>query len=244
MEIPQINPARLPELYEAVCQLHGSLELDEVIDRTLQAAIKLTSAERAFVKLRGRYSLYAVPKLEWKTERLVEAAFEALVNDIAQNHQTLLIPDTQIDSRFAAEPLVMLFASRTLLIVPLQVPDEFLGVLIVDRPASTGLFTADELATLTFYTSWASLAIHTICMILRGEGRFVAVVSHELVYLVTSIKGFTELVLKELAGPLTERQKECLGKVLMKANSMGNLLRDLLYISRIDTRHILLQTFA
>ncbi len=42
---PQLDPARWPELYEAVCQLHGSLELSEVLDRALAAAHQLTRAE-------------------------------------------------------------------------------------------------------------------------------------------------------------------------------------------------------
>ncbi len=45
----QLDPARLLELYEAVPQLHASPDLNEVIDRALQAAVKLTRAARTFI---------------------------------------------------------------------------------------------------------------------------------------------------------------------------------------------------
>ena len=124
----EIDPLRLPELYDAVCQLQASLQSDEVIDAALKAAIKLTGAERAFIKSLDAYSsVYAVPKLEYATKRLIETPLEALASDVERSRQSILIVDTQNDPRFAAEPLAALFASRAMLIVPLQTPQDFLG---------------------------------------------------------------------------------------------------------------------
>jgi len=240
MENPKIDPARLPELYAAVCQLHASLKLDEVIERTLQAAIKLTNAERAFIKLRGRFALYAFPKLERETERLVEAPFEALVNDIAQNHQTLLIPDAQIDPCFSAEPLSTLFTSRILSIIPLQVQKRLLGVLIVDRETSAGAFAADDLATLAFFTNWASLAIHST-QIARHEGESISIIGSELAQRVTSIKGYTDLLSKEMAGPLNDTQKKFTEQVLFNINGIVDLLNVLSDLTRVETKRLRLE---
>lgn len=170
----EIDPLRLPELYDAVCQLNASLQLDEVIDSALKAAIKLTGAERAFIKSPDAYfSVYAIPKLEYATQRPIEMSLEALVRDVEQSRQSIAIMDRHNDPRFAAEPLVALFASRAMLIVPLQASREFLGVLIVDRAISAGAFTFEDLATLEFFAGWAAIVIHD-AQLHKREGRFIS----------------------------------------------------------------------
>ncbi len=239
METPQLDPARLSELYEALSQLHISLDLNEVIDRTLQAAIRLSHGEQALIQF-SDHSLHALPKLATETERLMGTALEELVHDVAQNRQGILIADTQNDPHFAAEPLAVLFTTRTLLIVPLQVRGEFLGTLMVDRTISTGTFTADDLATLTFFTGWAAMAIRS-AQSPRREAAFMTEVAHELAHPLTSIKGYTDLLLKELSGPLNAKQVEFLETISLNTNQMRDLLNDLLDIGRLETRRLRLE---
>lgn len=236
MDNPKIDPARLPELYEALDQLLASLELNEVIDRTLQAAIKLTGAERAFIQFTD-HSLCALPKLAAETEHLMGTVLEGLGHAVAQNRQDSLIADTQDDPRFAAQPLATLFTSRAMLIVPLQARNEFLGTLMVDRPVSRGTFTAADLATLAFFAGWAALAVRS-AQSPRREAAFMSEVAHELAHPLTSIKGYTDLLLKKLIGPLNGKQIEFLETISLNTNQMRDLLNALVDIGRLETRRV------
>ena len=239
MENPKIDPTRLPELYEALSQLQVARELNELIDRTLQAAIKLTQAGRAFIQFPDR-SLYAFPKLAAETETLMGTALEGLVHDVAQTRQGILIANSRADPRFAAEPLAVWFTSCTLLIVPLHVRGEFLGTLLVDRTTSTGTFTADDLTTLAFFAAWAALAMRS-AQSPRREAAFMSEVAHELAHPLTSIKGYTDLLLKKLLGPLNAKQVEFLETISLNTNQMRDLLNDLLDIGRLETRRLRLE---
>lgn len=239
MDNPQIDPARLPELHAATAQLLAALELNEVIDCTLQAAIKLTQAERAFIQFPG-HSLLALPQLAAETEQLMGTALEELTHAVAQNRHSMLIADPPTDPRGAVGPLAALFNTRTLAIVPLQARNEFLGTLIVDRATSTGAFTADDLATLAFFAGWAALAIRS-AQSPRREAAFMSEVAHELAHPLTSIKGYTDLLLKELIGPLNAKQVEFLETISLNTNQMRDLMNKLLEIGRLETRRLRLE---
>ena len=71
----KIDFARLSELYEALDQLLVAPDVNEALERTLQAAINLTGAERAFIQF-SDHALHAFPKLATESEQLVGAALE------------------------------------------------------------------------------------------------------------------------------------------------------------------------
>jgi len=239
MENFQIDPTRLPELFEALSRLSLSPDLDEVIDRALQAAIKLTHAERAFLQFSDR-TLYAFPKLAEEIEPLAGTTLEEAVRAVAQQHAGTLIADTQNDSRFTAEPLATLFAKRMLLIAPLHVPGEFLGVLLVDRATTMSAFTTDDLAALAFFAEWMALVVRSV-QSPRREAAFMSEVAHELAHPLTSIKGYTDLLLKELIGPLNAKQVEFLETISLNTNQMRDLMNKLLEIGRLETRRMRLE---
>ena len=53
-----------------------------------------------------------------------------------------------------------------------------------------------------------------------------------------SVKGFSEIILKEVVGPVTDEQKPLLETVIRNADRMGRLIRDLLEESRIETGRV------
>ncbi len=236
---PKIDPARLPELYDALSQLPSAQDLSEVIDCTLQAALTLTRAERAFLQFPDR-SLFALPKLAAEAEQFVETVLEGLVHDVAQNRQGILIADSRDDPRFAVEPLTVLFPPCTLLIAPLQVRGEFLGTLLVDRTIPTDPFTTVDAAVLTFFAAWAAMAIRS-AQSPRREAAFMSEVAHELAHPLTSIKGYTDLLLKKLSGPLNAKQVEFLETISLNTNQMRDLMNKLLEIGRLETRRLRLE---
>ena len=69
---------------------------------------------------------------------------------------------------------------------------------------------------------------------------FFSSVSHELKTPITSIRGYTELL---SAGVITDedKQKEVLNKILDQVRNMSNLISDILMLSRLDSRDLLVE---
>jgi signal transduction histidine kinase len=67
---------------------------------------------------------------------------------------------------------------------------------------------------------------------------FVSNVSHELRTPLTAIKGAVDLVLREVAGPLTEKQIHYLTRVRSNTQHLAGLINDLLDLSKIESGRI------
>lgn len=82
------------------------------------------------------------------------------------------------------------------------------------------------------------IALHDITRemeIDKMKTEFISVVSHELRTPLTSIKGYTDLLLTGQTGEINDLQKEFLGIVQGSASRLGNLINDILDISRIES---------
>ncbi|MBC7878421.1 MAG: HAMP domain-containing protein [Anaerolineales bacterium] len=72
----------------------------------------------------------------------------------------------------------------------------------------------------------------------KSKSEFVSVVSHELKLPMTSIKGYSDLMLAGATGPLNENQITFLTTVRNNVNRMATLVSDLTDISRIESGNI------
>jgi signal transduction histidine kinase len=76
----------------------------------------------------------------------------------------------------------------------------------------------------------------------RMKSDFVSHVSHELRTPLTAIKGAVDLVLREVAGPLTEKQIHYLTRVRSNTQHLAGLINDLLDLSKIESGKIELKS--
>ena len=70
---------------------------------------------------------------------------------------------------------------------------------------------------------------------------FVAMIGHELRTPLTIIKGFARMLLKRVDKATVEESREALETIDVKAEQLERLLKDLLYVSRIESREATLQ---
>lgn len=75
-----------------------------------------------------------------------------------------------------------------------------------------------------------------------AKSKFVSVVSHELRIPMTSIKGYTDLLLKGMSGPLSEGQANFLQIIQNNVERMASLVADLSDISRIESGRLKLES--
>jgi len=68
----------------------------------------------------------------------------------------------------------------------------------------------------------------------RLKSRFVSMVSHELRTPLTSVQGYTEMLREGIYGPLSEKQKQTLERILVNTRQLIAIVNDLLDQARIE----------
>jgi len=76
----------------------------------------------------------------------------------------------------------------------------------------------------------------------KAKSEFVSMVSHELKTPMTSVRGYTDLLLSGMTGDITDQQRGFLEKITININRMSRQIRDLTDISRIETGRMLVTT--
>lgn len=71
----------------------------------------------------------------------------------------------------------------------------------------------------------------------RSKAEFVATISHELRTPMNAVIGYTSLLADEIYGPVTEQQREHIGRVRASGNHLMGLIEDLLSFARIEAGH-------
>jgi PAS domain S-box-containing protein len=151
-------------------------------------------------------------------------------------------------------------STSSLIAVPIIVKGKILGVLATSIISLTRQFTEADLRLATALADRAALALENsrlyeqerrlrqrlealnrqLQAVSRRKTEFVTLVSHELQTPLTSITGYTELLLEGQGGPLAQRQREWLGMVGENADRLITLIDDLLDIARIEAGRIAL----
>lgn len=67
----------------------------------------------------------------------------------------------------------------------------------------------------------------------RAKSEFVSKMSHDFRATLNIISGFTELMLDEVPGPITEQQRQCLGDILAGSQRLTELVDE--YLERRGT---------
>ncbi|MGO9015655.1 MAG: response regulator [Dissulfurispiraceae bacterium] len=70
------------------------------------------------------------------------------------------------------------------------------------------------------------------------KGRFISTISHELRTPLNSILGFSELLLQEVSGPLTDRQKRHINNIYSSGTHLLQLINNVLDIAKIESGKI------
>lgn len=164
--------------------------------------------------------------------------------------------------------LASLTRAKSLISVPLKVQDRIIGALTVDRLQDHALGQDDLDLMVTVASQLAIALEHAAAyrqieelnvgleakvhertaeikaaneqlkQMDQLKSQFLAHVSHELRTPLTSIRGFAENMLKGIAGPLSEKQKQYLTRVVDNGERLGRMIGDLLDRSRIDAGKI------
>jgi signal transduction histidine kinase len=123
-----------------------------------------------------------------------------------------------------------------------------IGVIILEseRDGELGLLDLDFVARLAEHASPAivnSQLFEELERANQAKSEFVSFVAHELKNPMTSMKGYTDLLLKGVVGPVNEQQSDFLSTIFKNVGRMETLVSDLNDLTKQETNNLRLEIF-
>ncbi len=146
-------------------------------------------------------------------------------------------------SKISSLDETLLPGARKQAFIPLQGQGNTIGVLILESEQATA-FPEETVAFLSRLCEHAAIAIFNAQLYADlqaanlAKSEFISLVSHELKTPMTSIKGYTDLLVQGLVGPVNEAQANFLSTIRSNVNRMATLVSDLTDVSRIESGRV------
>ncbi|MDT5296885.1 MAG: hypothetical protein QOG79_127 [Mycobacterium sp.] len=253
--------AQLEALREVGEAVGSSLDRDEVLDRIVSNAVRLTETDGGSImeydESDDSFQVRAVsgssPDLVEQLRAITIRRDSTLVGRAALAHRPLEVPDlAQAD----LDPhLEILFRDgwRSVLAVPMSRGDKIVGVLVIRR-RSTGAFPPDMTELLQTFASQSTLAIvnarlfgelqtktKELEIASQHKSDFLASMSHELRTPLNAVIGFSEVLLDRMFGEINERQDEYLRDIFNSGRHLLELLNEILDLSKVEAGQMVLE---
>lgn len=212
-----------------------------LLRRLMDTATRLTQTEASSILLvdwkTGELRFEAATGVKGDELRSIPVPLEGSVAGwVLQHGQSLAISDTSQDSRFyRGVDEQTHFHTRSILAVPLVSRGVAIGVLEVLNKAGDVPFTDEDVETMVWLAGQAAIAIENARAFRQAD--LVSDVVHELRTPLTSIVGYSKMLLvTEDLDPAVQRQ--FLQTIHREATRMGNLVNDILELSRLESGRI------
>ena len=168
---------QLRALADMSTRITTSLDVDTVLQETMELVIMLTNAERGYIILRHPESGALEFRVSNESGVLGTGAIGGdkpqismtVVNEVMTLGEALLADNAFKDERLASRQSIINFTLRSVLCVPLQYKTEIIGVVYVDNRLVSGIFTEREKNLLMAFANTAAVAIANARMYTRAE---------------------------------------------------------------------------
>ncbi|HTP07314.1 MAG TPA: GAF domain-containing protein, partial [Anaerolineae bacterium] len=237
----------LSTLQEIDRQLNTSLDIRRVMELTLDWGLRVIDAKAGSIALINRddntLSLMATHNYTYVPQSL--PLDKGLAGHVARTGQPVLVNDVSLDHRYIAGCP----DTKAQLSVPIKRENEVIGVINLENSHkdSFSILHLDSASRLADHAAIAITNAQLYAEVKRAndaKGKFVSEVAHELAQPVTAIKGFNDLMVKGMAGPVNDMQKQFLSTVQFNAERLNTLIKDLLDIGRIETGRLKMEIGA
>jgi signal transduction histidine kinase len=253
--------AQLEALRDVGDAVGSSLDPDEVLDRIVSNAVRLTGTDGGSImeydesddSFQVRAAFGSSPDLVEQLRAVTIRRDSTLVGRAALAHRPLEVPDL---AQAELDPhLEILFRDgwRSVLAVPMLRGDKMVGVLVIRR-RSTGAFPPDMTELLETFAGQSALAIVNARLFAELQTKtkeleiasqhksdFLASMSHELRTPLNAVIGFSEVLLDRMFGEINERQDEYLRDILNSGRHLLELLNEILDLSKVEAGQMVLE---
>ncbi|HEX6060361.1 MAG TPA: ATP-binding protein [Gemmatimonadaceae bacterium] len=213
------------------CQVEV-LERDGRI-RHVAIAHRDAGREHRLRELQRRHGLSAHPA--YSSARVIESGAPWIENEVpAQRLEQLAGGDAGLLAELRE------LAPASIVSVPLVARGERIGALVLARETPGRPYGDDELRLAGEIASRAALAAANarlyadVLVANRAKSDFLAVMSHELRTPLTTVIGYAELLADGVSGPVTESQRQQLGRVMLSGQHLLQLIEEILAFARIE----------
>lgn len=226
-------------------ELNASLDETKVMEIMLERAIQQSRADTGFIAEFQEDETFRVILVDGEISGLVsgstlDTVSRAIDGALTTGTAAILQSDGTNSQDFYS------LSSQSQMIVPIQREGRIIGILLLESTAADG-FGEDILGFLNRLSDHAAIAItnarlyHQVQEANLAKSEFISTVSHELKNPMTSIRGYTDLLLGEAVGPITDHQRNFLSTVKSNVQRMNTLVSDLADISRIESGRLRLE---
>ncbi len=222
--------------------LTTKLELEHVLNLTLDWALRVNQGSAGSIVLVDTAHIpYQKARRDYNGEFTIAAADH---NTLTQGimGKVLQSGEPQVTGNVFSDPDYVAASFNTLsqITLPIIHQQNLIGVMAIESD-KLDAFDEDGLETAVRMTNHAAVAISNAILYEQvreanlAKSEFVSMVSHELKTPMTSMRGYTDLLLSGMTGELSEQQKGFLETIAANIRRMGQQIQDLTDISRIET---------
>jgi Nif-specific regulatory protein len=150
-------------LYEVGKVINSTLDLQEVLSRTMDLVLERLGAERGMIVLADRLTreleVAVVRNLGKEDEKEGQKLSESVVRRVLETREPILAVDALTDGRFAGSESIVARHIVSILCVPLAIRDRMAGAIYVDHREARHLFGQADLEFLLAFADQAAIAI-------------------------------------------------------------------------------------
>jgi phosphoserine phosphatase RsbU/P len=229
---------RLRALTEVSRALTYTTSIGEVLDLTVERAAELVGGDKALIMLADADGLLTVRAARGVDSARMSEFHEPLSESLIRRLQGLL--EYQVDEEFLSVPLVA--------------QGQVTGLLATVR-ATGEQSTADDEWLLSALADQAAVALENTRLaesileersertrVVEAQGRAHATLGHELRSPLSAIHSYSSLLLENVLGPLTDRQREAISRIRMSGQHLLAIIEDVLDVARLNAGAITLAT--
>jgi signal transduction histidine kinase/ActR/RegA family two-component response regulator len=241
----------------------SSLDLDEVLDRIVSNAVRLTGTDGGSImeydessdSFHVRAAYGSSPDLLEQLRAVTIDRESTLVGRTALERKPREVVDLAQEEELDPH-LDILFRDgwRSVLAVPLLRGDKMVGVLVIRR-RSTGSFPSEMSELLETFATQSALAIvnarlfgeletktEELEIASRHKSEFLASMSHELRTPLNAVIGFSEVLLDRMFGEINEQQDEYVRDILSSGRHLLELINEILDLSKVEAGQMVLES--
>jgi len=232
----------------------AALDLDRIIGIVLERAMEATGATAGLVAVVRDGGLFLLAQKGYPEEleeysRRPWPMGRGILGRVTRTGQASLVGEVAHDPDY----IQVIPSTRSQLTVPISREGRVLGAIALESPRPAA-FDEDHLRFVQHLADHAAIALENARLYLQlreanerlvelneAKSEFVSTVSHEFRTPLTAIKGYADMLLAGMAGPVNENQRKFLSIIRSNAQRLSNLVNDLLDLARIEAGKIRLE---
>ena len=223
-------------------ELNTSLDFHRVMDLTLEWAVELAEADGGL--------LLFLDEDEGEARVVASRGDEMLLDRITLDHPVIAQVLSSEETVVTRAPLFSQSEdsqlTRTQVAVPVKREGRVIALVSLNSDR-TDVFKGEKVAFLERLADHAAIAIENarlydaVIAATQAKSTFVSVVSHELRIPMTSIKGYTDMLISGAVGEVNEMQLGFLNTIRRNVDRMNVLVSDLSDINRMESGRLRLE---